>query len=507
MTTTRPAMPLAVLLTELGPDAHLVDDEVDVDHTAVEWAHVSEMVDPTRWLRGGELLLLTGLMLPTDAVAMAEYVRRLSAAGIAALGISTGPSLALRSIPTPLVDAAAAVGLPLVSIAERLPLEKVVETVAAYASREQIAAARSTARVQRALSRSLSHGAPAGDVLGIVETEFGVSALVCSPAGAPLIAPSGPDTEARRALSQYTSASAPLACDALHATDIGAERIELHAVELDRQFVGGYLALAGTHPFDTAMREAIPLLVSAVSRTLLPPATGDPHHLAWRVECARWVFASSVPDADIDARLIAAGYQDTLVRAATIHGDFTPDVGRNLARYYFESQCDVLLAHPRSRRVDCLLLNPSAGLRTDHGVRGVSVALGAVTGQSSVSRTLRSAAAAASTDAVSQDPALAQLLTAVTAEDRAAFARTVLGDLATAPGDLVTTLRVYLDALGAMEVAAARLAVHRHTVRHRLRRITEIAGRNPDDPRQRTLFALALDMDVAQANHDATLKE
>jgi len=66
---------------------------------------------------------------------------------------------------------------------------------------------------------------------------------------------------------------------------------------------------------------------------------------------------------------------------------------------------------------------------------------------------------------------------------------------------------VYLEALGAMEVAASRLAVHRHTVRHRLRRITEIAGRNPDDPRQRTLFALALDMDVAQANHDATLKE
>ena len=27
----------------------------------VRWVHITEMTDPTRWLRGGELLLTTGL--------------------------------------------------------------------------------------------------------------------------------------------------------------------------------------------------------------------------------------------------------------------------------------------------------------------------------------------------------------------------------------------------------------------------------------------------------------
>ena len=32
----------------------------------IEWVHSIELADPTPWLRGGELLLTTGLHLPAD---------------------------------------------------------------------------------------------------------------------------------------------------------------------------------------------------------------------------------------------------------------------------------------------------------------------------------------------------------------------------------------------------------------------------------------------------------
>lgn len=490
-------MSLRTLLSVMSSDIALVDDSVNVDTTMIEWAHVSEMVDPTPWLQGGELLLLTGLMLPSaDKEALAAYVARLDRAGVAALGISTGTSLAHHSVPAALASAASKVGLPLLSIGESMPLERIVQTIAQHSYQEQISNARRNAVIQRALTQFLSQGGPASDLLDVVEDEFGVSSLVTTPAGQVHFEPSHEATDARSTLREYAGVVAAGIVDGLHVTDQGAEHVELHAIDVDRCFVGGFLALSGPSPFPRSLRETLPLLLSALGRVLLPPATGDAHHLAWREDCARWVFSSPASDSAINERLVAAGYQDTLVRAVSIHGNFTPDIGRKLARFYFESQCEVLLAHARSARVECLLLNPAAVLRVNQGVGGVSVAVGILTGQSSISRTVRTSAesaAALSTDH-SADPALAQLLATVTLEDRRAFAIAVLGKLIDSPGELLTTLEVYLATLGGVEATATRLSVHRHTVRHRLARITDVTGRNPEKSTERMLFAVALEL-------------
>ena len=50
------------------------------------WAHVSELPDPTPFLDGGELLLITGVSLPTTAAETTRFVRTLVAAGIAGIG-------------------------------------------------------------------------------------------------------------------------------------------------------------------------------------------------------------------------------------------------------------------------------------------------------------------------------------------------------------------------------------------------------------------------------------
>ncbi|MBV9805522.1 MAG: PucR family transcriptional regulator ligand-binding domain-containing protein, partial [Solirubrobacterales bacterium] len=43
----------------------------------VRWVHISELLDPTPWLSGGELLLTTGMQLQTPAQAR-EFVGRLA---------------------------------------------------------------------------------------------------------------------------------------------------------------------------------------------------------------------------------------------------------------------------------------------------------------------------------------------------------------------------------------------------------------------------------------------
>jgi purine catabolism regulator len=77
-----------------------------------------------------------------------------------------------------------------------------------------------------------------------------------------------------------------------------------------------------------------------------------------------------------------------------------------------------------------------------------------------------------------------------------AFAEAALAPLAAAdragPGDLVESLRVWLAAHGQWEPAAARLGVHRHTLRKRIRRAEELLGRDLDSPGVRAELWLAL---------------
>ena len=59
-------------------------------------------------------------------------------------------------------------------------------------------------------------------------------------------------------------------------------------------------------------------------------------------------------------------------------------------------------------------------------------------------------------------------------------------------GHLVETLRAYLDSLGDIPAAAARVYVHPNTFRYRLRRLTEIGRIDLQDPEARFAALLQL---------------
>jgi len=52
----------------------------------VRWVHIAEMSDPTRWLKGGELLLTTGLALVDHEAEQLAMLQRLIDANLSGLG-------------------------------------------------------------------------------------------------------------------------------------------------------------------------------------------------------------------------------------------------------------------------------------------------------------------------------------------------------------------------------------------------------------------------------------
>ncbi len=64
--------------------------------------------------------------------------------------------------------------------------------------------------------------------------------------------------------------------------------------------------------------------------------------------------------------------------------------------------------------------------------------------------------------------------------------------LTQAGGGLLETLIMFLDHGNSVEAAARALFVHANTVRYRLRRIHEVSGYSPTDPRDAYTLRMAL---------------
>ncbi|HWY17073.1 MAG TPA: PucR family transcriptional regulator ligand-binding domain-containing protein [Solirubrobacteraceae bacterium] len=92
----------------------------------VRWVHITELVDPTPWLKGGELLLTTGIQL-TGPKVQHELIERLAEHEIAGLGFGTG--FAHKKLPVALVNAARKRGFPVFEVPYELPFIAITERV------------------------------------------------------------------------------------------------------------------------------------------------------------------------------------------------------------------------------------------------------------------------------------------------------------------------------------------------------------------------------------------
>jgi PucR family transcriptional regulator, purine catabolism regulatory protein len=100
----------------------------------VRWVHITELLDPTPWLKGGELLLSTGIQL-NGPKSQRALIERLVEHDIAGLGFGTG--FGHKHLPAALLAAARKHDFPLFEVPYELPFIAITERVFAQLVEER----------------------------------------------------------------------------------------------------------------------------------------------------------------------------------------------------------------------------------------------------------------------------------------------------------------------------------------------------------------------------------
>ncbi|MGY3318974.1 PucR family transcriptional regulator [Arthrobacter sp. TE12232] len=148
--------------------------------TQLRWVHSSEILDIAPLLDGGELLLTGG-----EALALASedrrvaYIHQLAERGVAALAIETG--VALPSLPSLMVSAAEAAGLPLIELRKVVPFVSVMQAINSSLVSESVSQLRRADEASHAMAVELAHGGSLDRILavlaGITHAEVALASL------------------------------------------------------------------------------------------------------------------------------------------------------------------------------------------------------------------------------------------------------------------------------------------------------------------------------------------
>ena len=496
-------MPLTVGQVAALPDLGLSVRTSAADlNRAVRWVAVSEHVDPTPWLEGGDLLLTTGMSITGEDAQARDYVDRLVAAEVAALGFGVG--LSHQAVPAALVSAAEAAGLPLLEVPQPIPFVALSKAVSRLLTDEEYAESAASFESQRRLIRAALAEPPAAGVIPVLAKHVGGFALHLDSTGAVVTA--YPASSAARASElggevDRLRSRGLLASAALATTE---EHVVILPIGV-KTAADGFLVVGAPRPLRAGDQAVMNLAVSVLSWRSSQPVAADAGMDGWR----RLLVADAAErglSPDLLAGLGLAGLDPwhavgVAVRVST---------GAGLA------DADLAAAH---RGGDVVLCRTGSGeligfaavadddrpaaameaLAAAGGVRTVGLSrLLDLTDPANVRQALQQAEQAAAIGAGLrrfEDVPARGLTSLVDAASTGAWARGYLGELLTSPEgpELMDTLRAWLDQHGQVDAAAQRLGIHRHTVRHRLRRAEGVLGRSLDDPAVRAdlWFALA----------------
>ncbi|MFL5883160.1 MAG: PucR family transcriptional regulator [Actinomycetota bacterium] len=488
----------------------------------IRWAHVSELKDPTRFLRGGEVLLTTGRGMRGGPSGQAAYVEQLAKADLAALGVGLG--FAFKATPPAVCEAADRAGFPVFEVPFEVPFIAITEALFSRLVNEQYVLLQRAGTVQQTLSRLLVEGAGLDALLEAYARMTGTRALLLDVRGEVMAAARGAtgllppravwaeiqalrpegnefslslsDEGGSRTLLPVLVGGGPAGFLVLHrgtrpepfhqvvvhhlATAVALELAKAQAVaRTERRLVGDFLdALLEGELSATETRRRLRFLGLGASPAIavLVARGSEPDRSEAAVEGLRLLvqdrlsrrpapYVCSIQDATVVALFEAAG----------------PAEARTVA----EAVAEAVLARGPGARFG--LGMPEAdprGLRRAYQEARFALEAAAPGGRGAPVATVGDLGSHRLLLARQEDAALE------------AISRGLLGPLADYDhrqhGDLVASLRAYLEHNGNWEAAARALGVHRHTLRYRVRRVAELTGRDLDRAGDRVEFWLAL---------------
>lgn len=466
---------------------------------ALDCAVSSELVNAHEWLSGGEVLLTTGLRLPSEPDARRVYLTDLAGVDVAAVGFG------VNAVPDDMIATADDLGLPLFEVPLEIPFSAIARTVL-----DQIAAQRSSrlvaaTRAQPRMTRAAAAGGSAAVVSELADA-VGQAVVLLDPALEVVAAAprtmSVTDLDRIRELVIRDPASAGAVWMTSEAT-MTVTRVGAAGATF------GHLGVVGREALDDVARM---LLGHAVS--LLAIERAKPRQV--RRDVAD-LHADTLAAALDDSGVLRDGVRRILARGADRSGLIRvavfafADAGaatagsRRLAeelehrwREVFvhreDAEVTIMLRGDDSTDVITGLLNMMNANGSVAGGVGPAVEIGEL-GESA-----RQARLACRSAAVGQLVDLVANRSLLTVDP----VRRALGDLyphRLAPlidhdrehrTDLKATLLAFLEANGNWGVAADVQGVHRHTLRHRVERIEDMLRVDLSDARTRAELLLIM---------------
>ena len=142
----------------------------------VRWVHITEVPDPTRWLKGGELLLTTGYGFVGDEEQQVAQIKRLIDHNISGLGFGTGFSF--DKVPPALVKVAEEYGFPLFEVPYHVPFIAITEAVASKIVNEQYSLLQRSLAVHEKLTKIVLEEKGLEAILSTLSALVGCSAVL-----------------------------------------------------------------------------------------------------------------------------------------------------------------------------------------------------------------------------------------------------------------------------------------------------------------------------------------
>ncbi|MFN2587838.1 MAG: PucR family transcriptional regulator [Actinomycetota bacterium] len=509
-------MPMTVrdLLGLPGLGLTVVAGEAGLDRP-IRWAHTSELQDPTPWLSGGELLLTTGMGLTGSAALQRAYVRRLTRARLAGLGFGVG--FGADEVPAAITRAADAEGFPVIEVPYPVPFIAIAEAVSSALAEDRLRDARMSVEVHERLAALVSDGGGPADVLeeavaiaGGWAVLFDVRGGVIARAAAPGAVP--PDeTELWKSLPHAGGAAATsseqgpggarvaLAVDTAGRREAWAVFGKDHRVEpRDRiaarhaATVLGLLLASRRAAVDAERRIAGDVLTEAMAGRL----SGD--ELERRLELVGFPRGERVVVLVADFGAVA----DAVLEEAAWMLDGALGVRQVPARTALAGgRVAALVVHSEPEALAGVLLEEARSWQ--RASEGIRVGVGGSWAPADLRRSyleatfaLRAAGPGVSIASPHDLGSYALLLGGQPREALEGFVRSVLGPLIDRDrargSDLVASVRAFVESGGRWEPGAESLAIHRHTLRYRVRQAEDLLGRDLTNAEDRMELWLAL---------------
>ncbi len=497
----------------------------------VRWVHISELLDPTQWLSGGELLLTTGLQLDS-AERQRQFVGRLADHKLAGLGVGTG--FRHETMPEPLLDAAAERDFPVFEVPYEVPFIAITEAAFAELVNEQYAVLRRALAAHERLER-------------IVLSEQGLDALSGALAslieGSVLVFDGRGELRVRRRFHRELGEEAVPMIQREVRKQAEGLRAQAFALESGSD-MDGALALPVTaegapgegplarapEAWLVAVKDGGPLsdfdrltlhqAVTIVALELLRGRVAGETERRLAGDLFRGLVSGELAGTDLASRLEPFGLGKEVATIVASNGEDRGGVEGSLSEALRDEAVPALVAAagglacalvPGLVERELFALARRVGERLSaNGAEARGLGVGRATDAGLARRSFHEARCALEAlalgagDAVNgvgiatyKDLGSFQLLLSLQDEDALwLFCDSILGPVESSEGryggELMRSLEAFIEENGQWERAAKKLYCHRHTLRYRIRRIEALTGRSLQNARDRIDFWLAL---------------